>query len=272
MPSREFELAYEYDMVTYAPKDKVREWEVLVEFEITGLRHEEHVPKDILFSESGVDKGIQGTIPGVTSVIRVVLGYTESEEMEITALELMAKDGTAKVASKEVEALRKAAALKGEKSITIPNWGGRLHKLSGLDAKDIYTDHVSFKPGDWNDCGRKDEWGRQIMCKVDDLKAWSLTVFVMSLILVVTVLVGMVILIVFASRWAIRILRGNKLGVTADGENDALLLFGDEELEEEDEKEEQEIVAKQRFEGVRMDQEQDSQLLGAYQHNVGKNT
>ena len=32
-----FELAYEYDAVTYAPKDKVREWEILIQFEITGL-------------------------------------------------------------------------------------------------------------------------------------------------------------------------------------------------------------------------------------------
>lgn len=35
----EFELAYEFNLVTYAPKDRLREWEILIEFKITGLRH-----------------------------------------------------------------------------------------------------------------------------------------------------------------------------------------------------------------------------------------
>lgn len=69
-------------------------------------------------------------------------------------------------------------------------------------------------------------------------------VFVMSLILVAVGLVGMFILVVFVSWLAIRFLRGQKTGevVTAKGENDALLLFGDEELGEEREDEKRRCV------------------------------
>lgn len=232
IPVRQFELAYEFDVVTYAPKDKVREWEVLIEFQITGLRHEEHVPKDIPFSGGVSSPETEGVVPGVTSVVRLVLGYTASEEIRIEALELMPKETMAKVAGKQIEVLRKAAESKGEKSITTANWGGRLRDINGPDGKDIYTEHASFKPGEWNDCGRKDEWGRQIMCKVDDFKAWSPMIFVISLMLLAVVLIGIFVLVVFMAWLAIRFLGGQKIQevVTAKGENDALLLFGDEEL------------------------------------------
>lgn len=232
IPVRQFELAYEFDVVTYAPKDKVREWEVLIEFQITGLRHEEHVPKDIPFSGGVSSPETEGVVPGVTSVVRLVLGYTASEEIRIEALELMPKETMAKVAGKQIEVLRKAAESKGEKSITTANWGGRLRDINGPDGKDIYTEHATFKPGEWNDCGRKDEWGRQIMCKVDDFKAWSPMIFVISLMLLAVVLIGIFVLVVFMSWLAIRFLGGQKIKevVTAKGENDALLLFGDEEL------------------------------------------
>lgn len=235
---RQFELAYEYDMVTYAPKDRVRDWEVLIQFEITGLSHEEHTPKDIPFLASGDDNRIKGTVPGVTSIVRLVLGYTDLEEMIITALELMPKDGMAQFASEKTEALGETADSNGGKSITTANWGGRLRDINGPDGKDMYTEHVSFKPGDWDDCGRKDEWGRQMMCKVDDIKAWSPVVFVMSLILLAVSLVGMLISIVFVFWLAVRFLRGKKSGEIAKAgeETDALLLFGDEELEQEEEK------------------------------------
>ena len=244
---REFELAYEYDMVTYAPKDRVREWEVLIQFEITGLRHEEHVPKDIPFFVSGVDQGVKGAVPGVTSIVRLVLGYTELEEMRTTAVELMPKDDMVELAGDAIKTLRKAAELKGAESITTANWGGRLRDINGPDGRDMYTEHVSFKPGEWNDCGRKDEWGRQMMCKVDDFKAWSPVMFVMSLILGVMALVGTLGLLVFVCWLAIRFLQGRKFGevVTVEGEDDALLLFGDEELEREYEKGERKAVATQ---------------------------
>lgn len=237
MPIRQFELAYEFDMVTYAPKDRVWEWEVLIQFDITGLRHEEHVPKDIPFLGSGDDGGREGTVPGVTGIVRLALGYTAFKEMEINALELMPKELMAPFAGKEIEALRKAAELKGDKSITTANWGGRLRDINGPDGKDMYTEHVSFKPGEWNDCG-KDEWGRQILCAVDDFRTWSPVMFVMSLVLMAAVMVVVFVLVVFVSWFAIRFLRGQKTGevVMAQGENDALLLFGDEELEEEEEK------------------------------------
>ena len=269
---REFELAYEYDMVTYAPKDRVREWEVLIEFEITGLRHEEHVPKDIPFFDSGMDRRTEGAVPGVTSVVRLVLGYTDLEEMIITALELMPKDSMAKLATKVTRTLREATELKGDKSITSANWGGRLRDINGPDGKYMYTEHVSFKPGEWNDCGRKDEWGRQIMCKMDDLKAWSSIVFVMSLISVGIVLIAMFVSVVFVSWLAVRFLRGKRSEevVTAEGENDALLLFRDEEHKEEDEKVEKEIMDTQTLHQiVHLDERRDTHQSGPCDHNLG---
>ena len=38
IPVRQFELAYEFNSVAYAPTEPVWEREVLIEFEITGLR------------------------------------------------------------------------------------------------------------------------------------------------------------------------------------------------------------------------------------------
>ena len=236
MPIRQFELAYEYDMVTYAPKDRAREWEVFIQFEITGLRHEEHRPRDIPFFGSGVDERKGGTVPGVPSVVRLVLGYTELEEMEISALELMPKEGIDRFAPEAVEALRSAAEVNGDESITTTNWGGRLRDVNGPDGKDMYFEHVSFKPGEWNDCGRKDEWGRQMMCSVDDLKERSPVGFVLSLILAVISLLCILIAVVYGAWLGVRFLRGrkNEEVVTAEGETDALLLAGDEELEEEE--------------------------------------
>lgn len=202
------------------------------------------MPKDIPFLG---DKETEGAVPGVTSIVRLVVGYTEFQEMRIQALELMPKETIADVTGKEIEALRKVTDLQGEKSITTANWGGRPRDINGPDGKDMYTDQVSFMPGEWNDCGRRDEWGRQIMCKMDDFKAWSPVVFVTSLMMVAVGPVGTFILIVFVSWLAIRFLRGQKAGevVAATGENDALLLFRDEELEEEEEKMRREVLPAQ---------------------------
>ena len=272
MPLRQFELAYEYDMVTYAPKDSVREWEVLIQFEITGLRHEQHRPKDIPFSGSRANKRKEGAVPGVTSVVRLILGYTELEEMIITDLELMPREGMDQFGPEGFEALRHAAELKGNKSITTVNWGGRLHDINGPDGKDMYTEHVSFRPGEWNDCGRKDDWGRQMMCKVDDSKGWSPVLFVVSLVSVAILLLGLLILAISVSWSAVRRLRSKQSGgvVTAEGETDALLLFGNEELQDEGEKAEKEIDERQpHAQAVHMDDQQDSQQFGPYQHDVG---
>ena len=236
MPLRQFEVAYEYDMVTYAPKDRAREWEVLIQFKITGLRHEEHRPRDIPFFGSGVDERNEGTVPGVTSVVRLIVGYTEVEEMEISALELMPQDGMDRFAPTASEALRKAAEVPRDDSTTTTNWPPRLRDINGPDGKDMYTEHVSFQPGEWNDCGRKDEWGRQMMCSVDDLKARSLVGFVLSLILAAISLLCILIAVVSGVWLGVRFLLGRNYEevATAEGETDALLLSGDEELEEEE--------------------------------------
>ena len=238
-PIRQFELAYEFDAVIYAPKDRVQEWEVLIDFEITGLRHEEHVPEDIPFLGGSSDQETKGAVLGVTSIIRLVLGYTALEEMQIMALELIPKKMMATHAGIEIQALRKAAELKEEKSIATTNWSGRLHDIIDPNSKDVYRDHVSFKPGEWNDCGRKNELGRQIMCDVEDLRAHAPMLFAISLIFVTLLLVGfslILLLIVSAPGMAFQFLLNEKFpeGVTAEGEDDVSILAGDEELEEED--------------------------------------
>ena len=283
MPLRQFELAYEFNAVTYAPGREVWKWEAFIEFEITGLRHEEHLPKDIPFSSSTSYPEKEGAVPGVNSVVRVVVGYTGYKKMTIKALELMPKENPAKFAGEEMEPQRKAAALKADESITTPDWGGRLRDINGPDGKDMYTTHASFKPGDWSDCGRKDERGRQIMCKLEkignkfyDFWTSSPVLSRVSLVAVGIVLNGLFILLLFGSWLAIQSLRGQNVRngsvVTIAREEDTLLLFGDEELEDEEEKAKKEVeVIETLSRSIHTVEEEDSQQFGPYEQNTGNN-
>ena len=271
IPTRQFELAYAYDVVTYAPRDRVREWQAFIEFEITGLRHEERAPRDVAFFGGEVGKGTEGAVPGVTGVVRLVLGRPAFRDVTIEALELMPKEMMAEFAGAEIESLREAARSKGDRSITTANWGGRLRDVNGPDGEYMYTQHVSFRPGEWNDCGKKDERGRQTMCKLNDFRIRSPALFVISLTFAAVVLVRMFVLSVFVSWLAVRFLRGREPEgpVTAKGENDALLLLGDEELEDEEEKTER-AVATQTFDrAVFTGEQKDNQEFGPYQQNTG---
>ena len=283
MPLRQFELAYEFYAVTYAPGREVWKWEAFIEFEITGLRHEEHVPKDIPFSSSTSYSEKEGAVPGVNSVVRVIVGYTGYNEMTIKAVELMPKGNNAKLEGEETEPQRQAAALEGDESITTPTWGGRLRDINGPDGKDMHTMHASFKPGECNDCGRKDERGRQIMCKLqnignkfDDFWTSSPVLSRLSLVLVGIVLNGLFIFLLFVSWLALQSLRGQKVG-NGNGnmvarEDDALLLFGDEELEDEEEKAKKEVeVIEALSRSIHTVEQEDSQHFGPYEQNTGDN-
>ena len=283
MPVRQFELAYEFNAVTYAPGREVWKWEAFIEFEITGLRHEEHVPKDIPFSTSTSIPENEDAVPGVNSVVRVIVGYTGHNKMTIKAVELMPKKNNAKVAGEEMELQRKVAALKGDESITTPSWGGRLRDINGLDGKDMYITHALFKPGEWNDCGRKDERVRQVMCKLENIgnklnDFWTSSPVLsrFSLVLVGIVLNGLFISLLFVSWLAIRSLRGQKVGngnvVTIEREDDSLLLFGDEELEDEEEKAKKEVKMTQALgRSIHTEEHEDSQQFGPYEQNTGNN-
>ena len=283
MPVRQFELAYKFNAVTYAPGREVWKWEAFIEFEITGLRHEEHVPKDIPFLSSTSYQEKEVAVPGVNSIVRVIVGYTGYNKMIIKAVELMPKETNAKLAGEEMEPQRKAATLKGDESITTPSWGGRLRDINGLDGKDMYTTHASFKPGEWNDCGRKDERGRQIMCKLTDIgnklnDFWTSSPVLsrLSLVLVGIVMNGFFIFLVFVSWLAIRSIRGQKVGngnvVTVEQEDEALLLFGDEELEDEEEKAKKEVEVIQALSrSIHTVEQEESQRFGPYEQNTGDN-
>ena len=280
MPVRQFELAYEFNAVTYAPGREVWKWEAFIEFEITGLRHEEHAPKDIPFSSSTSYPEKEGAVPGVNSVVRVIVGYTGYNKMIIKTVGLMPKENNAKIEGDEMEPQRNAAALEEDESITTPTWGGRLRDINGPD---MHTMHASFKPGEWNDCGRKDEWGRQIMCKLenvgnkfDDFWTSSPMLARLSLVLVGIVLNGLFIFLLFVSWLAIRSLRGQKVGkgpvISVARENDALLLFGDEELEDEEEKANKGVEAIEAVSrSIHTVEEEDSQQFGPYEQNTGYN-
>ena len=285
MPLRQFELAYEFNAVTYAPGREVWKWEAFIEFEITGLRHEEHVPKDISFSSSTSYPEKEGAVPGVNSVVRVIVGYTGYNKMTIKAVELMPKENNAELEGEDMEPQRKAPALEGDESITTPNWGGRLRNINGPDGKDMHTMHASFRPGEWNDCGRKDERGRQIMCKLENIgnkfyDFWTSSPVLarLSLVLVGIVLNGLFIFLLSISWLAIRSLQGQKVGngnghvVMAAREDDTLLLFGAEELEDEEEKAKKEVeVIDILSRSIHPVEQEDSQQFGPYEQNTDNN-
>lgn len=173
---RPFELAYEYTSISYAP-DHPREWLAFLELDITGLRHESQEPEDTTF-----DEGLEQAF-GTAGTVRILLSYDNpSEEKTIEAIELVPKEPPLETLKDSID----------EKSIAGSDWGGRLN-TSNKDH--IWTTHVSFRPAEWNDCGRKDEHLRQILCKVEDFTNWLklfmdpkviLTLFVILCIIVFT--------------------------------------------------------------------------------------
>lgn len=243
MPIRQFELAYDCNVIRYTPGpyDRVPEWQVLIQFDITGLRHEEHEPKDIPFFGSKDGKRVEGTVPGVTSVIRLVLGYTDSKEMIITALELMPKDGMAQFASEEIEALHETAGLKGAKSITTADWGGRLRDINGPDGEHMYSKNVSFKREYRNDCGGTDDRGRLKLCNWDDYVEYFsfldklIGAFVVSCCLSIP-LTALCLCCCYDRDQRRRSCWKFAKAIDAEGENDASSLVKDEDLEKEGEK------------------------------------
>lgn len=146
-----FELAYEHTYIAYVPKNP-REWLCFLQFDITGLRRES---QDMRFdNDPEQDEG------AVFQTVRILLSYDNPyEEKRIETIELIPKGSLAETSHNGL----------GEKSIAGPSWGGRLN-TSNTDH--ILTTHVSFSPAEWNDCGRKDEHLRQVLCKVEDFTDW----------------------------------------------------------------------------------------------------
>ena len=174
-----FELAYEHTYIAYVPENP-REWLCFLELNITGLRRESQDMR------SDNDPA-QGT-GGFFQTVRILLSYDNRyEEKKIEAIELIPNGPLLEISHNGL----------GEKSITGPSWGGRLN-TSNTDQ--VLTTHVSFSPAEWNDCGRKDEQLRQVLCKVEDftdrLKLYLdphliLTLFVVLCVIVFAALCGL---------------------------------------------------------------------------------
>jgi hypothetical protein len=217
-----FELAYEHTSINYAP-DNPREWLAFLELDITGLRPESHEPKDMTFDE-GPEQAF-----GAIKTVRILLSYDNpSEEKTIEVIELVPRESPLAPPTDDIH----------EKSIVGSDWGGRLN-TSNIDH--IWTAHVSFKPAEWNDCGRVDERLRQVLCKVEDFTDWLklyldphliLTLFVVLCIILFT---GLCSLGWLGWRWARASWmksRKEKGRLSEESEAGQGLLDGDDMLEE----------------------------------------
>ena len=225
-----FELAYEHTYIAYV-LDNPREWLVFLELDITGLRHQSHEPKVITFDE-GPEQPF-----GATKAVRILLSYdNRNEEKKIEVIELVAKESPLETRKDGIN----------EKSIAGSDWGGRLNTGKSVHT---WTNHVSFRPAEWNDCGRKDERLRQVLCKVEDFTGWLkfymdphliLTLFV---ILCIVIFTGFCVLGWLGQRWVrvswmtSRKRTERRSDESEESEEGQGLLDGDETIEEEKEEE-----------------------------------
>ena len=213
------QLAYEYTGIDYMPGDDSKDWLAVLELQTTGLRSG---PTNR--QVTGCAETPQGP-RAVILKIRIWLSY-DNEHME-----------------KRIEAI---------KLIPIPQKRGDKGIAEGRfdinDNKHVWVTRASFQPQEWNDCGRKDDKMRQVMCKVEDftdrLKIYLdphiiLTLFVVLCIIVFVGLCGLVWLSWRAIRSAWMRRRSMTIRPTSRSESSkaverAPLLNGDEDLEEEE--------------------------------------
>jgi len=214
-----FELAYNYNYILYHTPENGREWLTLIEFEITGMRHELHDPKDINFKGDWVQ--------GIRDKMRMLISYDNpKEETTIEVLELMPRDA-------------EKGYVPSEGSIASSSWGGRMPSI----AEDLYTMNRSYKPGDWNECGPKNDQWRQNLCGIEDFTEWLKNDVgmdphvILTLFVVLCIIVG--VMLAFALWKFYRLARGqlatwDQRAEESDGEERSGLLAGNEELDEEE--------------------------------------
>lgn len=254
-----FELGYRY--LNYRA---VSEDDILLEFRVEGLRYD---GMDIEF-EDGF---------GAEKMVRVRMSATtEKKESRIEEVELVpVEDLSEGIVDDTDETDEKDEKDKGDgrdkRSLAGLDWGGRRDMNAGN-----WTDWT-FKPGEWNDCGRRDERFRQLLCKLEDL-GMNLAGFIVICVLLT---ISAILLLGFLGWGLTRYLQKRALEGENKGEMDALLLSGDEDLNDDAFEKEAEAVgrgmptevqsptagADERVDGS--DDDGDDDVFGQYEHNIG---
>ena len=223
-----FQLAYNH--LAYPPA--VDPKDILLELQITGLRHEHHTPEDIKLTSEWAENGV---IRGIKSTVRLVLNDDNPmEEKRIVALEMVPKDNRTNIANSEQTGKTR---MNGEKSIAGPDWGGRLDLDAG-PPRIYWISWATFQPREWNDCGRKDDLLRQFSCKIEDWEAEYRKAVIVTLI-ALSMLGGVLALglLAFLSwRLGTSLWRQGNGAMKMEEEREGLLLVGNEELGEEEDK------------------------------------
>jgi len=196
------QLAYHYRYYK-----ALRDEDILLELEISGFRHDDHNPKAIEFRD-GV---------GVPSLVRLLMASDDSQGgRRIRKVQLIPRFQLPETGA--VSALEEPS-----ESLAGPDWGGRYNADAGL-----WTDWT-FEPGQWNDCGKTDDRWRQFLCILEDL-GMDCVGFIVA-----CVLGGLVIMVILALMcWRLfKISRKSfREKEKRQEERDALLLSGDEDLDE----------------------------------------
>ena len=218
------ELVYTHQYMTIINQTNVYSSHCFLEFNVTGLRHSALGQNKVSFDSSNGHRTL-----GTAHTVRIVY----SSEERILAIELGKIDNT----TYGVGSSTSSQSTHKENSILSPDWGGLLYKPGE------FITFTEFDPGEWNDCGRRDDYWRQFCCKLDDWGTWA-QYFGRDDGATITFILGATLLGLASSvllsglSWMAwrrtRQMQGQKKEETAqyEEEGDKLLLEGTESLEE----------------------------------------
>ena len=179
----------------------------MLEFKVAGMWHQDHKPNEIHFCD-----GI-----GPSSSVRLLLKAYEGHRW-IEAIELVPLNQPSRIQSLP-------ANNEDSGGIAEPDWGGRHDMDAGL-----WIDWT-YEPGEWNDCGRRDDYWRQCLCRMEDV-GMNYAGFIVT-----CVLLGVIVFVVFGFvcwRYCCLSQMSPRTRDRDHEERDALLLAGDEDLDEDD--------------------------------------
>lgn len=121
--------------------------DMLLGLRVEGLRFDE---SDFEFEDGS----------GLERLVRVWVSTDKPEgERRVEGIELVSINTDAQDAVSDVTGVDEES----KKPLAGPDWDRR--RDMGAENWTAWT----FKPGEWNDCGRKDEHWRQLLCKVKDM-------------------------------------------------------------------------------------------------------
>ena len=219
-----YELVYTHLYMTVQNHSNINSSPCFLELNITGLRHKAHSPFSTAVDHSSSHRALEPM-----HTVRIVY----NNEQKILAIELGQTDNTTYKARTGPQS---QSMFKG-KSILGSDWGGFLSKPA--DFKTL----TEFDPGEWDDCGRKDDYWRQLCCKLDDWGTWAryfgrddgaLIMFITGAVLLSLASGGLLLWLSWMAWRGVKMMQDlNKNEMDEnEGERDKLLLEDDEDLEE----------------------------------------